>query len=146
MTVSLPISIHVCDDLIAQFAKITSVSNKLEAQLNFQTMTADWYGDEAHIVLVRLCLETPDSFLLTQQETQQTKQQSMQFHMYSDDAFSYQAYDAKQQILICHIAITESELVLLTQQNKIIAALLRVKLQKVLNLIAKQLQLPPILP
>ena len=71
MTVSLPISIHVCENLIEQFSKIMSVCNKLEAQLNFQTMTANWYGDEDNILLVRLCLETPQSFFLSQQKFQQ---------------------------------------------------------------------------
>lgn len=150
MTEQLPISIHVCDDLKQQFAKISAVCNKLEAQFNFQTMTANWYGDEDNILLVQLCLEKPQSFFLSQQKIQQKSQQHLNIQTYSDDVFSYDETDETDetaetsQKLICHIAITETELALLTQQSKVLAALLRVKLQKVLNLIAGQLKLNPI--
>lgn len=140
MTVSLPISIHVCDDLIQQFSKIISISNKLEAQLNFQTMTANWYGDEDNILLVRLCLETPKIFSLSQQEAQQ----HLNIQTYCDDVFSYDEIGEANQTLICHIALTETELVLLTKQRKVLEGLLRIKLQKVLNLIAEQLKFNPI--
>lgn len=143
MTVSLPISIHVCDDLIQQFSKIISVSNKLEAQLNFQTMTANWYGDEDNILLVRLCLETPQSFSLSQQEAQQ----HLNIQIHCDDVFSYDEVGeagVANYKLICHIAITETELGVLTKQSKVLEGLLRIKMQKVLNLIAEQLKLNPI--
>ena len=39
MTEQLPISIRVSDDLIAEISNIVAISNKLEAQLNFHTMT-----------------------------------------------------------------------------------------------------------
>ena len=143
MTVSLPISIHVCDNLTQQFAKIISVSNKLEAQLNFQTMTANWYGDEDNILFVQLYLETPQSFM-SEQKTQHETHQRQNFRSYSDDVFSYDETVESNQKLICHIAITETELALLTQQGKVLEALLRAKLQKVLNLIAIQLKLNPI--
>jgi len=140
MTVSLPISIHVCDDLIQQFSKIISVSNKLEAQLNFQTMTANWYGDEDNILSVRLCLETPQSFSLSQQEAQQ----HLNIQTHCDDVFSYDEAGEANYKLICHIALTETELVVLTKQSKVLEGLLRIKMQKVLNLIAEQLKLSPI--
>jgi len=139
MTEQLPISIYACDDLMQQFAKITSVCNKLEAQFNFQTMTANWYGDEKNILFVRLSIETPQSFVL-----QQKKQPQHEAKNYSDDVFSYYEKSEKKQTLICHIAITETELTMLNQQNKLLAGLLHIKLQKVLNLIAKQLELETI--
>jgi hypothetical protein len=46
MTEKLPIAIMPSNDLMAKFKQIKSVSNKLEAQFNFQTLTANWYGDE----------------------------------------------------------------------------------------------------
>ena len=149
MMEQLPISIYVCDDLIQQFSKITSICNKLEAQFNFQTMTANWYGDEDNIFFVRLFIETPESFI-TQKKNQKQVQPQYEIHNYCDDVFSYCASNEieeqkeKKQMLICYIAITDTELTMLNQQNKLLAGLLRVKLQKVLNLIAKQLNLETI--
>lgn len=145
MTEQLPISIYACDDLMQQFAKITSVCNKLEAQFNFQTMSANWYGDEDNILFVRLCIETPQNFALQKKVQPQYAVQN-----YCDDVFSYyESNETKEtketkQVLICYIAITDTELTMLNQQNKLLAGLLHVKLQKVLNLIAKQLRLDSI--
>lgn len=135
MTEKLPISIDACDNLMQQFVKITSVCNKLEAQFNFQTMRANWYGDEDNILFVQLCIETPKNFALQKKGQRQALTQN-----YSDDAFSYFQRNEKQQTLVCHIAITEAEMALLSQQHKLLSALLHIKLQKVLNLIAKQLK------
>ena len=138
MTEQLPISIRACDDLKQQYIKIASVCNKLEAQFNFQTMTANWYGDEDNILSLQLALETPQS-LLEQQELLQT----IDIQTHSDDVFSY--YRKNQgQTLMCHIAITTTESALLEQQSKLLAGLLTVKLHKVLNLIAGQLNLDAI--
>ena len=140
----LPISIFACDNLTLQFGKIISVCNKLEAQFNFQTMAANWYGDEDNILFVRLCIETPQSF-----EALKKTQAQHEIQSHSDDVFSY--YDFSQdekieqnQTLIYHIAITNIEVAMLNKQNKLLTGLLHVKLQKVLNLIAKQLKLTPI--
>jgi hypothetical protein len=139
MTEQLPISIDACDELVQQYTKIISVNNKLEAQFNFQTMTANWYGDEDNILFVKLFIETPARFILQKNELNDNNLQH-----YSDDAFSYLNNREKEQMLICHVAITETELTLLENQPKLLAGLLQVKLQKVLNLIAKQLQLDAI--
>lgn len=139
MTEQLPISIDVCNDLRFQFDKITSVGNKLEAQFNFQTMTANWYSDEDNILFIQLCIETPQSF-----EVQKKIQSQYEIQHYSDDAFSYNNSSKKKQALICHIAITNTELTMLNQQNKLLTGLLRVKLHKVLNIVAKQLKLTTI--
>jgi hypothetical protein len=136
MIEQLPISIFVCDDLKQKFLKITSVCNKLEAQFNFQTMTANWYGDEENVFLVRLYLETPESF-----ELEKKVHSQLDLNSYSDDVFSYFEGGENEQKFIYHIAITETELSMLNQQNKLLAGLVQIKLQKVLNLIAKQLKL-----
>ena len=142
LTDELPISIQCCDDLLAQFTKITSVCDKLEAQFNFQTMTANWYGDESNILFVNLSLETLETLETLESCEKTHKENSHQkIHRYSDDVFSLNENRDNAQILTCYIAITESELIMLNQQPKLLAGLLQIKLQKVLNLIAKQLNL-----
>ncbi len=143
MTEPLPISIHVCDELKQQFIKLTSASNKLEAQFNFQTMTANWYGDEDNIFFIQLHLETPQSFV-AQQKKQKKAQQQCEITIFSDDAVSFHKKADTERLLMCHIAITDAELALLNQQQQLLAALLQVKLQKVLNLIGKKLHLATI--
>lgn len=139
MTEQLPISIIVGNELLPKFAKITSVTNKLVAQFNFQTMAANWYSDENNIWYVQIHLETPHSFIAHQAKSQA----SYLIKNYSDDAFSY-IDNNSEQILTCFIAITDVELTLLNQQHTLLAGLLNIKLQKVLNLIAKQLKLAAI--
>lgn len=141
MTEQLPISISVCDDLVQQFTKIRSVCNKLEAQFNFQTMTANWYGNEGVVLSVKLFIETANSFDIHKHAQEQAQSKTKN---YSDDVFSYYDNSEKTQTLNCYIAITDSELTMLNQQHKILAGLLHIKLQKVLNLIAKQLTLDAI--
>ncbi|WP_114326778.1 hypothetical protein [Candidatus Colwellia aromaticivorans] len=145
MTEQLPISIYVCDDLTEKWVNINSITNKLSAQFNFQAMTANWYGDEDNILFIQLLLETPQRFAIQkkkQKENQQTKQaETLKTH--SDDVFSV-IDDKEPQQLIFTIAITESEQNLLAQQAKLLNGLLQIKLQKVLNIIAKQLNLKPI--
>jgi hypothetical protein len=145
MTEQLPISIYVCDDLTKQFVNINSITNKLAAQFNFQAMTANWYGDEDNILFIQLLLETPQRFTIQKEnkKEQQQKQQLKAFKTHSDDVFSF-IDDKEPQQLICVIAITEFEQTLLEQQAKLLCGLLQIKLQKVLNIIAKQLLLKPI--
>lgn len=135
MTDQLPISIFVCDDLSTQWVKITSITNKLAAQLNFQSMTANWYGNEDDILCIQLLLETPQRFALQKEQLQ--IEQVSSFNAYSDDVFSF-IDDTNPPQLICTIALTVLEQNLLAQQEKLLAGLLQVKLTKVLNLIAKQ--------
>ena len=139
MIAPLPISIYVCDKLQQQFERIRSVCNKLEAQFNFHTMTANWYGEEDNIFFVQLSLETPQSFIEKQKLLQQVDTTT-----YSDDAFSYYDKNDQEQVLICYLSITNTELALLEQQHKLLTGLLQIKLQKVLNLIATQLKLTAI--
>jgi len=139
MTEKLPISITVCNDLVQKLTKVTSVCNKLEAQFNFQTMIANWYGNEELMLTVKLFIETEISFAIHKQGKVHSGIKN-----HSDDVFSYYEKSEKIQAISCYIAITNSELSLLNQQHKILAGLLHIKLQKVLNLIAKQLTLDAI--
>jgi hypothetical protein len=141
MTEQLPISIYVCNDLTKQWGHINSITNKLAAQFNFQAMTANWYGDEDTILYIQLLLETPQSFA-NKKEKQQAKQLKA-FKMHSDDVFSFIDENEPEQ-LIYTIAITEPEQDLLNKQVKVLSGLIQIKLQKVLNIVAKQLNLQSI--
>ena len=137
MTEQLPISIQASNDLITQFSKITSVSNKLEAQFNFQTLTANWYGDEDNILLINLYLETSDFLNLEKAKVHQGD-----VSYFADDVFS--VYQQELPKIDCFIAITPAELTLLAQQEKLLPIYIQKKLHKVLNLIAAKLKLFPI--
>jgi hypothetical protein len=142
MTEQLPITINIHNDLVDQLPKIKSVINKLEAQFNFHTLTANWYGDEEHVLLIQLVLETPISFSEHQENLKQLEQENFQISHFSDDVIC-QANNSEQQLL-CNIAITESELILLVQKPALLAGYLQAKLRKVLNLIAQQQSLTSI--
>ena len=122
-----------------QFPKIKSVCNKLEAQFNFQTMTANWYENEDCIFFVKLSLATKAYF-----ESQQKEIPLNEITKYSDDVISYNGNNESEQTLICFILITDTEHALLNTQSKLLAGLLHIKLQKVLNLIGNSLALDPI--
>ncbi|WP_019027158.1 hypothetical protein [Colwellia piezophila] len=142
MTETLPISIQVAQDLLDKFVKLKAIANKLEALFNFQTLTANWYGDEEDILTIRLSLETPASFKQCQGELETLSADSLAISEFSDDVIS--GFNQSEQQLRCHIAITESELSLLTQQPKILKGFVQAKLHKVLNLIATQQSLASI--
>jgi hypothetical protein len=137
MTEQLPISIQPSNDLITQFSKIKSVCNKLEAQFNFQTLTASWYGDEDNILLINLYLETSDFF-----DLEKAKGHQGEINNFADDVFS--VYHKELPQINCFIAITPAELILLKQQDKLLPIYIQKKLHKVLNLIAAKLKLFPI--
>lgn len=141
MTEQLPISIDVCNDLTKQWNHINSLTNKLAAQFNFHAMTANWYGDEDSILYIQLQLETPQSFAI-KKEKQQVKPLKA-FTIHSDDVFSF-IDDNEPPKLIYTVAITESEQDLINKQVKILGGLIRIKLQKVLNIVAAQLNLQSI--
>ena len=137
MTEQLPISIQPSNDLSTKFNKIKSVTNKLEAQFNFQTLTASWYGDEDNILLINLYLETIEVF-----NTEKSKSHEGNISLFSDDVFS--VYQKEKPQINCFIAITPGELILLEQQEKLLPKYLNAKVHKVLNLIAGELKLFPI--
>jgi hypothetical protein len=136
MTEKLPITIDVCDHLNQQFVKINSVCNKLEAQFNFQTMGANWYSDEDNLLFVRLFVETSEGY-----DIHKKSQREKCVQNYSDDALSYYKNNDGKQELSCYIAITDIEMSMLEKKSELLAALLNVKLKKVINLIAKDLRL-----
>ena len=97
--------------------------------------------DEDTILYIQLQLETAQSFA-NKKEKQQLKPLKA-FKIHSDDVFSF-INDNEPPQLTCTIAITESEQSLVNKQVKILGGLLQIKLQKVLNIIAKQLNLKSI--
>ncbi|NQZ81090.1 MAG: hypothetical protein HRT52_08765 [Colwellia sp.] len=132
MTVQLPISIQASKELLDKFAKLSSVSNKLEAQFNFQTLTAGWYGDEENILMIHLSLETPASFYF-----QKMQESAIPQDEFADDVLSY--HNVAENKINCYIAITDSEIILLVQQPKLLAGFIQAKIKKILNLIANKL-------
>jgi hypothetical protein len=136
MTEVLPITITVNKDLLAKFSKIKSVSNKLAAQFNFQTLTANWYSDEEDILIIQLSLETPTSFEQCKGALAKLSGSEIIISHFSDDVFC--CFNKVDQQLLCTIAITASELDLLTLQPRLLAGYIQAKLYKVLNLIAQQ--------
>ncbi|MGB2739839.1 MAG: hypothetical protein WBC60_04710 [Cognaticolwellia sp.] len=137
MTEQLPISIQVSDDLIVEISHIAAISNKLEAQLNFHTMTANWYGDEDNMLEINF-------FLLCVNELEhQEKSRDGDFNneFLADDVMITSPLD---KLVDCYVAITESELLLLQKTPKLLSGYLGKKLTKVLNLIAERYDLEKI--
>lgn len=142
MTETLPITINVTKDLLDKFANIKSVSNKLEAQFNFQTLTANWYGDEEEILTIQLSLETPASFEQCKEALDKLSGSRVIISHFSDDVIC--CSNESEQQLLCTIAMTVSELDLLVLQPTLLAGYIQAKLRKVLNLIAQQQSLASI--
>jgi len=142
MTEQLPIIININSELVDKFSKISSVCNKLEAQFNFQTLTANWYGDEDNILTIKLTLETSASFIKRIDEFQNIVGDDISVKHFSDDFFC--SMNNIELQLDCFIAMTSSELELLDSQPKLLAGFTQMKLHKVLNLIAEQRDLTPI--
>ena len=137
MTEQLPISIQVSDDLIVEISHIAAISNKLEAQLNFQTMTANWYGDEDNMLRLNF-------FLLCVNELEHHEKHGsndLKKEFLADDVMITSSLAKRVD---CHVAITESELLLLQQTPKLLSGYLGKKLTKVLNLLAERYDLEKI--
>jgi hypothetical protein len=134
MTEQLPIAIKPSIDLIAAFTNIAGVSNKLEAQLNFHTLTAGWYGDENNILLMNFYLVSTEEFKAQDQGDNEQELLADDVMLATND----------EHLLNCYVAITLSEWQLLTLQPKLLSGYLAKKLTKVLNLIAKQKSLTTI--
>lgn len=132
MNETLPISVQVSDALAKEVHNILSITNKLSAQLNFHTMTANWYGDEANIMLINFYLVA-----LTELAHLSTDNEKVTVEKLADDVM----LRANNNVFDCHVAITEAELALITKQPKLLSGYLAKKLTKVLNLIADKQQL-----
>ena len=137
MSEQLPLSIHPSAELCDKFLKIGSVSNRLEAQLNFRTLSANWYCDESNILVINLYLETPEGFSFQKQQKHQGVLEDV-----ADDVRCF--YDKGAHKVNCFVAITEGEMTLLQQEEKLIASYLQIKLTKILNAIAVTKMLLPI--
>ena len=131
MTEKLPISIQVSDDLVVKVENISSVSNKLEAQLNFHTMTANWYGEEEHVLQVNFYLCDISEL----GHSGEDEENSLKKEFLADDVLMV---SSENRLVDCYVAITGSELLLLQQAPKLLSGYLGKKLTKVLNLIAKR--------
>jgi hypothetical protein len=136
MTEILPITISVDAELAKQLTKLTSVTNKLEAQFNFQALTANWFGDEDNILVIKLYLETPITFIFNTNVQKNTIKGSIYESRFSDDVVCY--FNQDEKLLRSYIAFTDSELALLTEQPKLLVGFIETKCRKVLNLIAQQ--------
>jgi hypothetical protein len=136
MTEILPITISVDAELAKQLTKLTSVTNKLEAQFNFQALTANWFGDEDNILVIQLYLETPITFIFNTNVQKNTIKGSIYESRFSDDVVCY--FNQDEKLLRSYIAFTDSELALLTEQPKLLVGFIETKCRKVLNLIAQQ--------
>lgn len=136
MTEILPITISVDAELAKQLTKLTSVTNKLEAQFNFQALTANWFGDEDNILVIQLYLETPITFIFNTNVQKSTIKGSIYESRFSDDVVCY--FNQDEKLLRSYIALTDSELALLTEQPKLLVGFIETKCRKVLNLIAQQ--------
>jgi hypothetical protein len=136
MTETLPITIQASDELIADIKNIEAICNKLEAQLNFHTMTANWYGDEANIVQINFYLIS-----LKEHTRVDTHVDHVEGEILADDVRLLSSTNA---LLDCYVAMTEAESLMLLQQPKLLSGYLAKKLTKVLNLIAERQKLPPI--
>ena len=137
MASDLPITIKIAAPLMASFKDMQLVTETLAAQLNFQTLTAGWYGHEDDILTIQLIIDTEKQF-----STHKASQHQGQLTKFSDDVMSFFQADIKQ--IACYIAITDGEKKLLLEREKIMKAFMRTKLEKVLNLIAVQQSLPQI--
>lgn len=131
MTLQLPITIKVNAELLAHFDKLSSIVNRLEAQYNFQTMTAGWYGDEENIVGICFSLESPASF------EQAILNSLLDKITHADDVISF--FDPTKSLRRCFVALTEAEQELLQQHAKLLKGLIDKKLSKALNLLANEL-------
>ncbi len=132
----LPISIEVTKALADQYQRLSSVVNKLEAQVNFQTMTAGWYGDENNIITIKFFLESSSSF--SQQIAKRLSGKRIDF---ADDVVSYFHHDSN--MVYCYVALTDAELAVINKHPKVLATFIDKKMNKTLKLIANNLSLPP---
>jgi hypothetical protein len=131
MESQLPISIKVNSLLTERFSTLKSIAIRLESQLNFQTMTAGWYGDEENILSLYFSIESAESFQEICSSYPADKEEL------ADDVLYI--CDQNNQFQTCFVAITDVEQHLLSEHPKLLAGLLEKKLYKVLNMIAQKL-------
>lgn len=133
MTDQLPIVIRVSDALIFEIKNIAAISNKLEAQLNFHTMTANWYGDEENILQINFYLLNMAEFSCREK----CRENKTKAEFLADDVLMI---SSEARMIDCYVAITAAELKLLKQTPKLLSGYLGKKLTKVLNVFADDYQ------
>jgi hypothetical protein len=131
MNNDLPISITTSAILSKSFAKINSVAVKHEAHFNFQTLAAGWYEDENDILAIELKLIAPHEL-----EKQLNVDDLGIKTNIADDVLSY--FDQTDNKVMCFIAITDAEEILLIQQPKLLSNYIKTKLLKVMNRLAQK--------
>jgi len=129
MEEALPITITGSASLLTRYLKLNGLINKQEAQVNFQTLTAGWYEDEANIANLKIVLVTYDEYLQQIASEGNTDKTEV-----SDDVTFY----TRHKNINCFIAITPSETELLDKEPKILSAYISIKMKKVINTIAVQ--------
>lgn len=129
MNNDLPIKINASQVLLSRYEKLKSVSNKQEAQINFQTLAADWYEDENDIITIEIHLVCAEELQQQGHIDGLGKRKEI-----SDDVVSY----IDNKTTTCFIAITDSEAKLLDKEPKLLSGYLAMKIKKVMNEIAKQ--------
>lgn len=136
-TEKLPVSVFANDELKAWFKNISQVMARLEAEVNFQTMLAGWFGNEELLPQMEVCFTSATGFVSFQQED--THLESKQL---ADDVFYRFDTDKKRATGFIHF--TESELSLIEQHQKLLPGIAKAKLVKLLRDIGQTLNLPPV--
>lgn len=127
----LPITLSIDHDLKQIFPKALAYANKLEAEFNFHAMLANWYEKEEEIVEIEILYLTTTSYDFNLQQLA-----GRESHIVSDDVCYI--FESEKHINI-YISITDNESIKIKEQIKLLNALLKVKAQKVLSIIAKEL-------
>ena len=129
MSDTLPINIYPSIELVEQYQKINSICNKLAAFFNFQTLTANWYGNEEEVLSINIYLVNASGFAF-----QQKQKHSGIKTEHANDVISF--YDGNNLTILTFIALTQEEETLLLNNPKLLKNLLTIKIKKVLNLLA----------
>ena len=135
MTEQLPSS----NALKALYPKFPATTNKLEAQFNFQTMTANWYGDEDNLLELNINILLPIEYNDYLAKAESAK---LTHTIFADDVFSQNK--EKHNQVEAFLALTEKEQTLIEQHNKLLHVIVEKKIRIVLNLIAKSLSITKI--
>lgn len=135
----LPINVQVGSELSSAFPKMNGICQRLSAQLNFQTMTAGWYGEEGEELCFLFSLDISSVYDNNKCLFQAEQTNDIEFVSLSDDVcFSHKKNVNQVNVLI---AITEAELVFLKEHTAALKKYLETKIVKVVNLTAKKLNL-----
>ena len=135
MSEHLPINLFVSNELSKQLPQLLVRLEQLTAKVNLRTLMAHWYADESACLTINFHLQTYTDFALEASESAKVKAKS-----YADDVNC--SYDQAKHHIDCAIAFNQNELQMLNLKQKLISPLLLLKLEKVLNIIAKEYHLP----